>query len=87
MSLLQRINKHLSDILDFQSRVWVVNIYEGEGKGGSFVLNEDNFSQPLQWMKHKGYNVPMLLEIDNMKRSQVIEFDIKMAKHRILRIK
>lgn len=77
----------MSEVLDFQARVWVVNVYSGEHKGESYVVNEDTFSVPLQWMKKKGYQESMLNKVEAMKRSQVLEFDLGLVKHRLMRVK
>lgn len=75
------------DVLDFQSRVWVVSVYAGEHKGESYVVNEDSFSEPMQWMKRKGYTEAMIEQIDKMQRSQVKEFELENVKHRLMRVK
>lgn len=75
------------DVLDFQSRVWVVSVYAGEHKGESYVVNEDSFSEPMQWMKCKGYSTEMIEQIDKMQRSQVKEFELEKVKHRLMRVK
>lgn len=87
MSLLSRVKAGLMDVLDFQSRVWVVSVYAGEHKGESYVVNEDSFSEPMQWMKRKGYSDPMIEQIDKMQRSQVKEFELENVKHRLMRVK
>lgn len=75
------------DVLDFQSRVWVVSVYAGEHKGESYVVNEDSFSEPMQWMKRKGYTDTMIEQIEKMQRSQVKEFELAKVKHRLMRVK
>ncbi|EJL6784281.1 hypothetical protein KI701_13390 [Vibrio sp. D415a] len=86
-NILNKIAKVMSEVLDFQARVWVVNVYSGEHKGESYVVNEDTFSVPLQWMKKKGYQESMLNKVEAMKRSQVLEFDLGLVKHRLMRVK
>ncbi len=86
-NLLKKLKHALSDILDFQSRIWVVNVYSGPQKGESFIVNEDSFSAPLQWMKRKGYTTSMLKQVDTMERSQVLEFNLESVKHRLMRVK
>ncbi|WP_295894446.1 hypothetical protein [uncultured Vibrio sp.] len=85
--MLNRIQEALKKALDFQSRLWVVNVYAGESKGESFVINEDSFAEPLQWMKRKGYDDYMLQKVDAMQRSQVIEFSLEAVQHRLMRVK
>ncbi|AGV19715.1 MULTISPECIES: hypothetical protein [Vibrio] len=86
-NILNKIAKVMGEVLDFQARVWVVNVYSGEHKGESYVVNEDTFSVPLQWMKKKGYQESMLNKVEAMKRSQVLEFDLGLVKHRLMRVK
>ncbi|WP_156980954.1 hypothetical protein [Vibrio galatheae] len=87
MSLFKRIKVALSDALDFQSRVWVVSVSAGEHKGESYIVNEDSFLEPMQWMKRKGYSLAMIEQIDKMQRSQIEEFDLTHVKHRLMRVK
>ncbi|HCG5559773.1 hypothetical protein P3526_08215 [Vibrio parahaemolyticus] len=86
-NLFQKFTQVMSEVLDFQARVWVVNVYAGENKGESYVVNEDTFSEPLQWMKKKGYQESMLNKVEAMKRSQILEFDLGRVKHRLMRVK
>jgi hypothetical protein len=87
MGVLERIKSQLLEVLDFQSRVWVISVYEGEHKGESYVVNEDSFYEPMQWMKRKGYSDAMIEKIDKMRRSQIEEFELEKVKHRLLRVK
>lgn len=64
-----------------------MNVYAGEHKGESYVVNEDTFSEPLQWMKKKGYQESMLNKVEAMKRSQILEFDLGRVKHHLMRVK
>ncbi|WP_229608253.1 hypothetical protein [Vibrio parahaemolyticus] len=86
-NLFQKFTQVMSEILDFQARVWIVNVYAGEHKGESYVVNEDTFSEPLQWMKKKGYQESMLNKVEAMKRSQILGFDLGRVKHRLMRVK
>ncbi|HBC3951441.1 hypothetical protein [Vibrio parahaemolyticus] len=86
-NLFQKFTQVMSEVLDFQARVWVVNVYAGEHKGESYVVNEDTFSEPLQWMKKKGYQESMLNKVEAMKRSQILGFDLGRVKHRLMRVK
>ena len=87
MNLLNRVKSQLFEVLDFQSRVWVVSVYQGVHKGESYVVNEDSFSEPMQWMKRKGYSAVMIEQVDQMRRSQVEEFELEDVKHRLMRVK
>ncbi|HHC6441389.1 TPA: hypothetical protein ACN35N_000814 [Vibrio parahaemolyticus] len=86
-NLFQKFTQVMSEVLDFQARVWVVNVYAGEHKGESYAVNEDAFSEPLQWMKKKGYQESMLNKVEAMKRSQILEFDLGRVKHRLMLVK
>ncbi len=86
-SLLTKLRIAVIDNLDFRARMWVVHIYTGQSKGDSFVVNEDSFSTPLQWMKNKGYNDSMLKQVDAMKCSQIVEFDLGDIQHQLMRVK
>ncbi|MGR4988749.1 hypothetical protein ACPV3U_04140 [Vibrio rotiferianus] len=85
-NILTKLKQSIGEMLDFRARVGVVNVYAGEHKGESYVVNEDSFSEPLQWMKRKGYKEVMLTKVESMKRSQAIEFDLGAVKHRLMRV-
>ena len=86
-NMFSELKRTIAGILDFKTRVWVVNVYAGKHKGESYVVNEDSFTEPLQWMKNKGYKDSMLTKVESMKHSQVIEFDLGSVKHRLMRVK
>lgn len=46
-NILRKVTRNISEVLDFQARVWVVNVYAGEHKGESYVVNEDSFSEAI----------------------------------------
>jgi len=85
--MFNKLKASLLDVLDFQSRVWVVSVFAGEHKGESYVVNEDSFTEPMQWMKGKGYSELMIQQIEKMPRSQVKEFELETVKHRLMRVK
>ncbi|AXY03677.1 hypothetical protein D1115_22600 (plasmid) [Vibrio alfacsensis] len=85
--LLTKLRKAIIDGLDFRARMWVVHVYRGQSRGESFVVNEDSFSAPLQWMKRKGYNDSMLKQVETMKCSQILEFDLGNIQHQLMRVK
>ncbi|MEL7290374.1 MAG: hypothetical protein AAGJ78_04335 [Pseudomonadota bacterium] len=85
--MFNKLKASLLDVLDFQSRVWVVSVFAGEHKGESYVVNEDSFTEPMQWMKGKGYSERMIQQIEKMPRSQVKEFELETVKHRLMRVK
>ncbi len=84
------LNKCISFIVnsvEFKSRMWVVNISDSGFADETFVLNEDDFSEPLQWMKRKGYSSKMLAEVNNMNTSQTSKFFLEKAEHSLIRVK
>ncbi|MCJ2375506.1 hypothetical protein LNL84_01500 [Vibrio sp. ZSDZ34] len=74
-------------MMEIKRRVWVVNVYSSTLQNETFVVCEDNFSQPLQWMKRKHYTDSMLIKVDNMKLSQVMVFEHNNVNHRLIRVK
>ncbi|MGR5133713.1 hypothetical protein ACP3VU_14345 [Vibrio sp. PNB23_22_6] len=86
-NLLTKLRKAVIECLDFRGRMWVVHVYNGQLKGESFVINEDSFSIPLQWMKRKGYNDSMLKQVEAMNCSQILELDLGNIQHQLMRVK
>jgi len=84
---LARLKRAIADVIDFQSRVWVVRISQSRLKDESFVINEDSFAEPLQWMKSRQYSPLMLEQVENMQRSQVRTFNVDGQTHRLMRVK
>ena len=83
----KRIAKALSKVIEFQSRIWVINIHEGTLNDESFIINEDNFQEPMQWMVKRQYSAEMIEKVDAMKRSQVIVLTLNNVEHRLIRVK
>lgn len=73
--------------MDFQQRIWVVNVRESRFQDESFIVSEDSFTTPLQWMNKKGYSEEMLSKVELMQRSQVLEFTVGDCQHRLMRVK
>ena len=71
---------------EFQQRIWVVSIVN-EGYSDTFIVNEGNFEEPMQWMVRKGYDAEMLRRVNDMKRSQAIQLDLGRISHRLMRVK
>lgn len=84
---ISKIKTYFSTLLDFQSRIWVVHIFEDSITDQSFVINEDGFKEPLEWMKKRDYQTNMLDRVDKMKISQVIEIQFEDKMHRLMRVK
>jgi len=85
--LFNRIKCAIGEVIDFRSRVWVIRISESRFKDESFVINEDSFQEPLQWMKRRHYSPVMLEQVEAMQRSQVRIFNIGEQTHRLMRVK
>lgn len=60
---IPKLKSYFSELLDFQSRIWVVHIFEDSITDQSFVINEDGFKEPLEWMKKRAYQTAMLNEL------------------------
>ena len=84
---IPKIKSYFSELLDFQSRIWVVHIFEDSFTDQSFVINEDGFKEPLEWMKKRAYQAAMLEQVEKMKISQVIEIQFEGKMHRLMRVK
>ena len=82
-----KLKAYFNELLDFQSRIWVVHIFEDSITDQSFVINEDGFKEPLEWMKKRDYQAKMLDRVDRMKISQVIEIQFEDKMHRLMRVK
>ncbi|MDL5025758.1 hypothetical protein L4C44_00600 [Vibrio satsumensis] len=84
---IPKLKSYFSELLDFQSRIWVVHIFEDSFTDQSFVINEDGFKEPLEWMKKRAYQAAMLERVEKMKISQVIEIQFEGKMHRLMRVK
>ncbi|WP_087018512.1 hypothetical protein [Thaumasiovibrio subtropicus] len=74
--------------LDFQQRMWVVNIRESAIKNECFLLNEDGFTKPMGWMVDKGcYDQQQIEQLDALRRSESITFRIAEVEHSFVRVK
>ncbi|KDN30456.1 hypothetical protein VFDL14_06940 [Vibrio fortis] len=85
--LLTSIKSFFNEVLDFQSRIWVIHIVEEAITDQSFVINEDGFKEPLEWMKKRRYSENMLERVDKMRISQIIELQMGNISHRLMRVK
>lgn len=85
-TLWQRFSSSCLEVMDFQQRVWIVSIGEGLSCD-TFVVDEDSFTEPLQWMKRKHYTNAMLVQVSNMKRSQAKGFNLEGIPHRLIRVR
>jgi len=77
---------------EFQQRVWIVSIQKGAKQQGgvlhdTYVVNEDGFDIPMQWMNNKGYSADSIKKVDKMSRSQVITIILGNYQHSLMRVK
>ncbi|KKD00538.1 MULTISPECIES: hypothetical protein [Photobacterium] len=86
-NLWHRLVAAFQSVMDFQQRIWVVHVRESRFQDESFIVSEDSFTTPLQWMSKKGYSEEMLSKVELMKRSQVLEFTVGDCQHRLMRVK
>lgn len=73
-------------MLDFQKRIWIASIRH-EHHTDTFIINEDSFVEPMQWMRRKGYSDAMLQQVEQLQRSQAVELYLGDQCHRLLRVK
>ncbi|MFA0086256.1 hypothetical protein BCU70_18940 [Vibrio sp. 10N.286.49.C2] len=85
--MFKKILAALSEAIEFRSRIWVVHVSESLFKDQSYVVNEDGFDAPLEWMHRKGYSPAMLEQVEQMKRSQVLVFNFGHYTHQLMRVK
>lgn len=74
-------------MLEYQSRIWVIQVTDGKLKDETVIVNEDSFATPMQWMVSQGYCQDMLETVNNMKRSEIAILSISGLEHRIMRAK
>ncbi len=74
---LCKIKASFSELLDFQSRIRVVHIFRRLITDQSFVINEDGFKEPLEWMKKRAYQAAMLERVEKMKNLIWLRFSSK----------
>ncbi|MCP3698791.1 MAG: hypothetical protein GY920_09600 [Aliivibrio sp.] len=83
----KRISQAIGEVIEFQSRIWVINIHEGTLNDESFIINEDSFKEPMQWMVKRQYSTEMIEKVDAMKRSQIVVLMLNNVEHRLIRVK
>lgn len=85
--MFKKILAVLADAVEYRSRIWVVHVSESLLKDQSYVVNEDGFNTSLEWMKRKGYSPTMLEQVEGMKRSQILVFELGHTQHQLMRVK
>lgn len=83
----QKLAGKLKQSSEFRERMWIVNVRESTLKNEAFVVSEDSFSEPMQWMRRQNYSEYMIDELNQLKLSQSIHFTVGNAEHCILRVK
>jgi hypothetical protein len=84
---INQIKTAIGEVIEFQSRIWIINIHEGTLNDESFIINEDSFQEPMQWMVKRQYSTEMIEKVDTMRRSQVIVLTLNNVEHRLIRVK
>lgn len=85
--LFSYVSRLLLAQLDSKKRLWIVQVDEGGLKNQSFIVDEDNFQQPMDWMLNRHYSVTDLENVNNMKRAEVVSVKLANAKHSLIRAK
>ncbi|MDX2320385.1 MAG: hypothetical protein QNK26_07280 [Moritella sp.] len=85
--LYNYVSQRLLAQLDSKKRLWIVQVDEGGLKNQSFIVDEDNFQQPMDWMLNRHYSVTDLQNVNNMKRAEVVSVQLANAKHSLIRAK
>ncbi|MGF1864131.1 hypothetical protein L4D15_02475 [Enterovibrio norvegicus] len=86
-SMNQKLAGKLKQSSEFRERMWIVNVRESTLKNEAFVVSEDSFSEPMQWMRRQNYSEYMIDELNQLRLSQSINFTVGNAEHCILRVK
>ncbi|WP_415226671.1 hypothetical protein [Psychromonas sp.] len=81
-----------SEIQQFQQRIWIVSIQQNLQSQSSllndtFVVSEDSFDTPMQWMEKRGYQAAMIQAVDKMQRSQTLNIELAHSQHSLIRVK
>ncbi|MGF1703187.1 hypothetical protein L4D09_23120 [Photobacterium makurazakiensis] len=85
--LANKILNILKNAIEFKSRIWVIQITDGHFKDESLIINEDSFTEPMQWMKDQYYSDEMIVQVDKLQRSEIIFLELIDTEHRIMRVK
>ena len=88
----KRFINAMLDAQEFQQRIWVVSIQKMENQQGhvlndTYLVNEDSFDTPMQWMHKKGYSADLINKVDKMKPSQVVTLQLNNIQHSLMRVK
>ena len=88
----QKFTLLCSQTQQFQDRVWIVSIQQKTGQksnlfNDTFVVSEDSFDKPMQWMEKQGYLPETMVDVDNMQRSQALKIELENSSHSLMRVK
>ena len=88
----QKFTQACSEIQQFQERIWVVSIQSTSGQqstllNDTFLVSEDSFDSPMQWMEKQGYQADIIKNVDKMQRSQAINIQLENSLHSLIRVK
>ena len=88
----QKFTLLCSQTQQFQDRVWIVSIQQKRGQksnlfNDTFVVSEDSFDKPMQWMEKQGYLPETMVDVDNMQRSQALKIELENSSHSLMRVK
>jgi len=88
----RRFVKAFQATQEFQQRIWVVSIQNGEQHTKSvfndtYLVNEDSFDTPMHWMESKGYSAESIKKVDKMQRSQLLTIEFENYRHSLMRVK
>jgi len=88
----QKFTLLCSQTQQFQDRVWIVSIQQKTGQksnlfNDTFVVSEDSFDKPMQWMEKQGYQPEIINDVNNMQRSQAIKIELENSLHSLMRVK
>ena len=88
----KKITQACSEIQQFQERIWVVSILPTSGQqntllNDTFLVSEDSFDSPMQWMEKQGYQAEMIHNVDKMHLSQAINIQLENSLHSLIRVK
>ncbi|MDA9558018.1 hypothetical protein N9R79_11065 [Vibrio sp.] len=87
-ALGRKIKEHVLSVLDFKSRIWVINTISSTLQNETFVVNEDSFDSPLSWMVKHQYTPEQLNSVEQLTISQVVVIQLsETIQHRVIRVK
>lgn len=89
---LSFFKKVFGQFQEFKERIWIISIKKSGSSSETylnetFVVSEDSFTSPLQWMVAKHYSSSALTRVETMKLSQLISFEVNDEIHNIMRVK